>query len=590
MVQMNPTVGDLDGNVHAMMRWVREARKAKADIVVFPELAVTGYPPEDLVLRPSFLKDTKRRLQHLTKACRGLTAVIGYLEEGEQRPVHALVPLIVPSGKRRIYNAAAVVHDGRLVSVYAKMILPNYGVFDESRYFSPGTMAYVHVVNGVRIGVTICEDIWYPDGPARTLALVGKAEVILNINASPYQVGKRHERELMLAERARANTVLVSYTNTVGGQDELIFDGNSLIVDHTGQVIQRGKGFEEDFLLADLDADAVVEARKASGTQRLSIRHDRRKVKRVVISQPCRVKMRPGIPPNEQRMQEPLEEVYRALVLGVRDYVRKNRFKNVLIGLSGGIDSALTATIATDALGAANVQCVFMPSPFTSRESREDVKTLVIALEVPLWNIPIAKLMNTYLKALKPIFQDRPFDTTEENIQARIRGNLLMALSNKFGHLVLTTGNKSEMSVGYATLYGDMAGGFAVIKDVSKTLVYELVEFRNSCAKREEGKELIPQRMVERPPSAELRANQTDQDSLPPYPILDPLLEAYVEDDQSVEEMIQMGFSFSMVRKVLRLVDGSEYKRRQAPVGIKITPRALGKDRRMPITNRYVKV
>lgn len=560
------------------------------DVLAFPELAVTGYPPEDLVLRPSFLKDTRKGLARIAKACRGITAVIGFLEEGEVLPANTPPALIVPSGRRAIHNAAAIIADTRHVWTYRKMLLPNYGVFDESRYFCPGNTSAVYVVNGVTMGVTICEDIWYPSGPARDQALVGGAEVIININASPYQMGKRMQREEMLAARAREMTAIVSYTNIIGGQDELVFDGNSLIVDHAGMVLGRGKAFQEDMLIMDLDVDVVGEARSAQTKSPRGTGPITGKVKHIVISKRQPARKRARVVRRVEHPLQPLEEVYQALVTGVRDYVCKNRFRKVLIGISGGIDSALTAVIAADALGAASVQGVFMASPFTSRESREDVMELMDNLKAPLLQIPITALMNAYLKTLRSFFAGTQPDSTEENIQARIRGNLLMALSNKFGHLVLTTGNKSEMSVGYATLYGDMAGGFAVIKDVSKTLVYELAKYRNAHARATTGYTLIPDRMITRPPSAELRPNQTDQDSLPPYEVLDPLLKAYVEEDRSLEDMVNMGYARSVVKKVIRMVDQSEYKRRQAPVGIKITPRALGKDRRMPITNRYAKV
>ncbi|RMH04357.1 MAG: NAD+ synthase [Nitrospirae bacterium] len=585
MVQMNPTVGDLDGNVRAITRWIKEARQAKASVVVFPELAVTGYPPEDLVLRPQFLQDTARALQHCVAACRGLTAIIGFVEQGG--PVtHRVGPAVVPSGQTIIFNAAAIIHDRQVFATYQKMLLPNYGVFDESRYFSPGRTPLVCVRDNVSIGVNICEDIWYPEGPTRSQVALGGAELIVNINASPYHMGKSHLREQMLAERARENGVVVSYTNMVGGQDELVFDGNSLLIDRHGHVIGRAKAFEEDMLLADVVIEKPIRRKKDSHTSRVS---SSRAVKRVTLpglgySRPvpmpsCSSRIVPAL--------SPLAEVYQALVLGVRDYVRKNRFARVVIGLSGGIDSALTAVIAVDALGPSSVLGVVMPSPFTSRASREDAQAVIKALGIESLRLSITSIWKRYLSTLSKVFAGTPFDATEENLQARIRGNLLMALSNKFGYLVLTTGNKSEMSVGYATLYGDMAGGFAVIKDVPKTLVYELARFRNQQAERDGGRILIPKRVFERPPSAELKPNQTDQDVLPPYAELDRIVAAYVEEDRSPEEIVQMGFSRTTVQRVLSLVDQSEYKRRQAPIGIKITRRALGKDRRMPITNWY---
>jgi NAD+ synthase (glutamine-hydrolysing) len=467
-----------------------------------------------------------------------------------------------------------------MVATYCKRYLPNYGVFDESRYFHSGRRVPVVLLNGTWLGVNICEDIWLPEGPTKAQAAAG-AEVIVNINASPFHVGKSRLREHMLATRARDNGVIVTYTNMVGGQDELVFDGNSVIVDQTGEVILRGKAFEEDVLIADLNMDGVTRTRLAHA--RWASRKSSTSVDRVVVSDFATARKRSRLVPEIRTPLDPLHEVYRALILGVRDYVLKNRFKQVVIGLSGGIDSALTAVIAVDALGAQNVLGVFMPSPYTSQESREDVAALARRLKIHVHTIPITRTFKSYLVSMAGVFKGRQPDTTEENLQARIRGNMLMALSNKFGHLVLTTGNKSEMSVGYATLYGDMAGGFAVIKDVPKTMVYDLARFRNTPGKTD----VIPKRVLDRPPTAELRPDQKDEDSLPPYPTLDPILRAYVEEDRSPEEIIDMGFDRETVARVIALVDGSEYKRRQAPIGIKITHRAFGKDRRMPITNGY---
>jgi NAD+ synthase (glutamine-hydrolysing) len=584
MVQMNPVVGDVDGNVRAIGKWVKHARRDGADIVVFPELAVTGYPPEDLVLRPSFLRDTAHALQWLTTQCQDLTVVVGYLEEGVRIRPREGASFVVPSGRRQVFNAAAVIHDRRIAATCQKTFLPDYGVFDESRYFSPGQKALVCQIRGVRFGVNICEDIWYAGGPTRDQVAVGGAQLILNINASPYHVGKVRTRQRMLAERAKQNNVMVSYTNMVGGQDEVIFDGNSMIVDRTGTVVTRAGAFEEDLLVADLffDGGARPVGRKTRGRQRYP-------VKRVRLSSVEQRKPKKPVPLNDRDLPHDLEEIYRALVMGVRDYVRKNGFRHVLVAVSGGIDSALTAVIAADALGPDRVTGVFMPSPFTSRESRSDAKALMKALHVELVTLAITRLWKQYVRALAPTFGERASDVTEENLQARIRGTLVMALSNKFGHLVLTTGNKSEMSVGYATLYGDMAGGFAVIKDVSKILVYDLARYRNLKAVATHGKVVIPQRVIDRAPSAELKPGQTDQDALPPYGLLDPILEAYVEQECSLREIVGRGFSLQTVKHVMAMVDRSEYKRRQAPIGIKITQKALGKDRRMPITNRYVK-
>ena len=586
MVQMNPVVGDVGGNVRAMGKWVKRARRAGADIVVFPELAITGYPPEDLVLRPSFLHDTNRALQWLTGQCRDTTVIVGYLEEGGKIHVRDSPPLIVPSGTRHVFNAAAVIHDRQVVATCQKTFLPNYGVFDESRYFTPGKKALVCQVHGVRFGVNICEDIWYAGGPTREQVSAGGARLILNINASPYHVGKVRTRERTLARRARENDVVVSYTNMVGGQDEVVFDGNSMIVDRKGMVIARAGAFEEELLVADLSFDAPRPARPVGLGKRAGQRYP---IKRVRLSPVVRPRTTKPLPANNPVVPHGVEEIYQALVTGVRDYVRKNRFQRVLVAVSGGIDSALTAVIATDALGPDRVTGVFMPSPFTSRESRTDAKALMKALNVRLLTIPITRLWKQYLRALSSTFGKSAPGVVEENLQARIRGTLVMALSNKFGDLVLTTGNKSEMSVGYATLYGDMAGGFAVMKDVPKILVYDLARYRNRKAVAAHGTAVIPQRIIDRAPSAELKPDQIDQDALPPYEVLDPILEAYVEREQSIREIAGKGFPLETVKRVMALVDRSEYKRRQSPIGIKITQRALGKDRRMPITNRYVK-
>ena len=585
MVQMNPTLGDLDGNTQSICRWIKEARKAKVDAVVFPELAVTGYPPEDLLHKPRFLYDTNRMVERIVRQSYGLCVVVGCLatnDESELLSTRAISPAL-----SHLYNAAAVIADRKVFGVYRKRYLPNYGVFDERRYFHAGKSIPVFVVNGVVVGVNICEDIWYPDGPTRVQALVGGADLILNINASPFQSGKRHDREKMLALRARHNRVPVSYTNMVGGQDELVFDGNSMMVNAEGKVILRGKAFEEDFLVVDLplgDSQYPLASQKA---KMRAVKKFGKHIERIVVSKTFRPQSRKTVDIQSARVLDPLEEVYRALVLGVHDYVKKNRFTKVLIGISGGIDSALTAVIARDALGSENVMGVLMPSPYTSRESREDAHALARELRMELLRIPIGGIFRSYLRLLEPTFKGRQEDTTEENLQARIRGNLLMALSNKFGYLVLTTGNKSEMSVGYATLYGDMAGGFAVIKDVPKTLVFDLSRWRSQYNGEKFDQLAIPQRIQDRPPSAELKDNQYDQDTLPPYPILDEILKAYIEEDRSPKEIVGLGFQLPLVKKVIAMVDLSEYKRRQAPIGIKITQKGLGKDRRMPITNRY---
>ena len=585
MVQMNPTLGDLAGNTQKICGWMKEARKAKVDVVVFPELAITGYPPEDLLLKPRFLYDAHRMIERIVRQSTDLCVVVGCLAGHYRKDL--LSTHAMPSALNHLYNAAAVISDQQVFGTYAKRYLPNYGVFDERRYFHAGHKIPVFVIGGVRVGVNICEDIWYPDGPTRAQALVGGAELIFNINASPFQSGKRQDREKMLSARARQNGVLVSYTNMVGGQDELVFDGSSMLVNGKGEVMRRGKAFEEDFLVSDLTFSQSKTRQLSAKAKDRANRKFGKYLQRVVVSTSPRTRAPQA--PSYDPVQElsPLEEVYRALVLGVVDYVKKNRFDKVLIGISGGIDSALTAVIARDALGPENVIGVMMPSPYTSRASKKDAQALAKELGMELYKLPIGQLFRTYLRLLKKTFNDRPLDTTEENLQARIRGNILMALSNKFGHLVLTTGNKSEMSVGYATLYGDMAGGFAVIKDVPKTMVFDLARWRSHYQGDKFEKLAIPQGIQDRPPSAELKDNQLDQDTLPPYPVLDEILKLYIEEDCAPAEIAERGFPLSIVKKVIAMVDRSEYKRRQAPIGIKITPRALGKDRRMPITNQY---
>ena len=581
MVQMNPTVGDLDGNVRRITAWLREAKKAKADLVAFPELAITGYPPEDLLLKPRFVADNRRALQEIVRHCRGLAAVVGYVSQSDGIDPKPARSSVVPAGAHELYNAAAVIADQKLITTYCKWYLPNYGVFDESRYFHPGRRLPLIRLRGTVVAVNICEDVWLPEGPTGFQAAAG-AEVIVNINASPFHLGKSRVREQMLATRARENGVVLTYTNAVGAQDELVFDGNSVILDHQGEVIARGKAFEEDLIVADLNMEAVARARR-TGRKKLLPRRVASVVEVHAAPLPAVQKTRARAVPDVASVLDQLEEVYLALTLGVRDYVRKNGFTRAVIGLSGGVDSALTAVLAVDALGAENVWGLFMPSPYTSQDSHDDVAELGTGLGISVRTIAITALFDTYRHALAETFEGRASDTTEENLQARIRGNLLMAFSNKFGHLVLTTGNKSEMSVGYATLYGDMAGGFAVIKDVPKTMVYGLARLRNLRGTTP----VIPKRTLDRPPTAELRPNQKDEDSLPPYEILDPILQAYVEEDRSLEEIVEAGYDRATVARVMTMVDGSEYKRRQAPIGIKITHRALGKDRRMPITNGY---
>jgi len=564
MAQTNPTVGDLAGNRDKIIDYIGRAKKQAADIVAFTELAVTGYPPEDLVLKPQFVKDNLRTLREIAKATFGITAIVGFV-----------------NGNDHLYDAAAVVSNGKLVYVYHKMLLPNYGVFDEYRYFKPGKRFPIITIKGVNIGINVCEDIWYADGPARTQALAG-AEVIITINASPYHKGKGSERQQMLAARARENSVFIVYTNTVGGQDELVFDGHSMILDPKGKLIAAGRQFEEDLITQDIKLPGPVRHGADIASEMILDEH-RDFIDSVILSDRPAAKKK-SLPP--ARVVKPYslpEEVYCALVLGTRDYVRKTGFTSVVIGLSGGIDSSLVAAVAVAAIGNENVHGVFMPSIYSSDESCDDATELARNLGIKLVSVPIHQPFNAYLNTLRAVFANTKQDVTEENLQARIRGNILMALSNKFGWLVLTTGNKSEMSTGYATLYGDMAGGFAVIKDVPKTMVYDVCKCINRLAK----KALIPKRVLVKAPTAELRPNQKDSDSLPVYETLDPILKAYVEDDKEFDEMLHMGFERKTVERVIRLVDSSEYKRRQAPPGVKITPRSLGKDRRFPITNRY---
>jgi len=582
MAQIDPTVGDIAGNMRLIKSRIKEAKKAGADLVAFPELAVTGYPPEDLLLKPRFVSDNRRALDEIAKECAGLVAVIGYVGQGSEGGGKPQGGSVVVAGEYELYNTAAVVADRRVIARYSKWVLPNYGVFDESRYFHPGRQVALMTIRGVAVAVSICEDIWSPDGPTPLQAAAG-AEVIVNINASPFHIGKSRTREQMLATRARENGVILAYTNMVGGQDELVFDGGSMVLDQTGEVITRGKEFAEDLILADLAVDAVARTRMVHGRRKRFTAAMAEAVERVTIKTQQRPARRPRTVSPLECPLEDSDSVYCALVLGVQDYVRKNRFRKVAIGLSGGIDSALTAVVAVDALGSDNVLGIFMPSPYTSVESAEDVAELSHRIGIEYRTIPITAMFQSYRDALASVFQGEAVDTTEENLQARIRGNLLMAYSNKFGHLVLTTGNKSELSVGYATLYGDMAGGFAVIKDVPKTMVYELARLRNLRGPSH----VIPKRTLDRPPSAELRPNQKDEDSLPAYAVLDPILQAYVEENRSIEEIVAAGFDRATVARVVALVDGSEFKRRQAPIGIKVTHRAFGKDRRMPITNGY---
>jgi len=569
MAQINTTVGDFTGNQRKILKATEEAKAAGVELLTFPELAVCGYPPEDLLFKPQFIAENLKSLNKIVQASKGITLVVGFVDANED-----------------IYNAAAIIHDGKLIHAYHKTFLPNYGVFDENRYFRAGNRTYVYVIGGINIGINICEDIWYEFGPATTQAYAG-ADVIINISASPYHFGKAHFRERMIATRAADNVAIFAFNNLVGGQDELVFDGNSLVLDEKGQLIARGKQFEEDLIIADLDIESVFRTRLHDPRWRKSLRRQEEKepeeADTITVSEAPSKIAKPPLPPRHVEVTDVIAEVYEALVLGTRDYIRKNGFKKVLIGLSGGIDSSLVATIAVDALGKANVIGVAMPSRYSSPGSLSDARLLSKNLGIKLYTIPIEQVFKAYLDTLAASFQGTETGIAEENIQARIRGNFLMALSNKFGWLVLTTGNKSEYATGYTTLYGDMAGGFAVIKDVPKTLVYKLAEYRNKKAKSK----LVPDAVFSKPPSAELRPDQKDSDSLPPYEELDPILTAYVEEDKSIEQIVAAGSDEKMVKRTARLVDTSEYKRRQAPPGVKITPRAFGRDRRLPITNRF---
>jgi NAD+ synthase (glutamine-hydrolysing) len=556
LAQLNVTVGDLNGNRRRIAEALAQARAWQVDVVVVPELAVCGYPPEDLLLKSQFVEANQTALARLLPWSQGLIAVVGFVERDRAG---------------RLYNAAAVLADGRQVAVYHKQYLPNYGVFDEKRYFTPGTHATLLDVGGLRLGVTICEDLW-EEQPSRQLAAAG-CQLLLNLSASPYHAGKLSQRERLFAHRARRNRLAVAYCNLVGGQDELVFDGASLVLDASGRLLAQAAQFEEDLLVVDLRPSQVKSApRRGHG---------------MVIAQSLR--KRPPLVRRPIRALSPLAEIYEALMLGLRDYVRKNGFEGVVLGLSGGIDSALTACLAVDALGAEHVVGMVMPSRFSSHATQADAKQLAATLRIRCEELSIEPLFQAYLHTLRSVLEEstaggEPVSITQQNIQARIRGHLLMALSNRFGWLVLTTGNKSEMATGYTTLYGDMAGGLAVIKDVPKTLVYRLARYRN---RRGLGAP-IPESVFRRPPTAELAPHQTDQDTLPPYGMLDRILKAYVEEDRSRSQILARNrLDPGIVKRVIRMVDRSEYKRRQGPPGIKITPKAFGRDRRMPITNRY---
>jgi NAD+ synthase (glutamine-hydrolysing) len=565
LAQINTTVGDLDGNRERILQAIAEARGAEADLVLLPELAVTSYPPEDLLLRPGFIRAAEESLQEIARETRGVVALVGF-----------------PQFDRDLFNACAVCADGEVKAVYRKRFLPNYGVFDEDRYFAPARECVLLELGGTLVGPTICEDMWQPGPPATELALAG-AQLLTNISASPFHVCRDREREEMFATRARDNACFVAFCNAVGGQDELIFDGHSLVLDEEGHVLARAPGFEEALLVVDIDpADAV--GRRLRDVRRRALARERGAVPEVPVVQlgDCRSHDDRIEPFVAERLGE-LEQMRLALELGLHDYVGKNGFSDVVVGVSGGIDSALTAALAVEALGADRVHCVSMPSRYSSEATRGDAQRLAENLGTDFRELPINTAVDSLESILAESFVGREADLAEENLQARIRGVLLMALSNKFGWLVVATGNKSELSVGYATLYGDMAGGFALLKDVFKTDVFRLASHVNDHA----GRELIPATIIERAPSAELRDEQLDEDSLPPYPALDRVLEAYVEQDRSREELSQDGFDPDVVEHAVALIDRAEYKRRQAPPGVRLTTKAFGRDRRTPITNRW---
>jgi NAD+ synthase (glutamine-hydrolysing) len=568
IAQINSTVGDLSGNTRKIAEFIDRAKSLGVDLLTFPELAITGYPPEDLLLKPQFIKQNRESLDKIIEHSLGIAIVVGFVDSDAD-----------------IYNAAAVLYNKKLIGIYHKFYLPNYGVFDENRYFQAGKECPVFTIYGIGIGITICEDIWYETGPATVQASAG-ARLLVNISASPYHAGKGLSRERMLATRAADNVAIVAYNNLVGGQDELVFDGNSVIFSEKGEPIARGRQFEEDLVVADLDMESVFRSQLHDPRRRKEtpwVKKELGRITKFEVSNEGPVVTKPPLPLRQVERLNEIAEIYQALVLGVRDYVRKNGFEKVVIGLSGGVDSSLVATIAADALGAENVIGISMPSRYSSPGSKSDAEALARNLGIEFRVIPIERAFSSYLETLAESFKGVQPDSTEENIQARIRGNILFALSNKFGWLVLACSNKSETATGYTTLYGDMAGGFIPLKDVPKTTVYKLAQYRN----RQAGKEVILPAILTKAPSAELRPNQKDTDTLPPYDVLDPILKAYVEDDLAIDQIIAMGFDRDTVVRAARLVDKSEYKRRQTAPGIKITPRDFGRDRRLPITNRF---
>ena len=565
LAQIDPVVGDLDGNRALILGRLEEARSAGVDLAVFPELAVTGYPPEDLLLRPGFVRAARESLDAIAAATYGITALVG-----------------VPLFEGDLFNACAVCADGAVQAVYRKRFLPNYGVFDEDRYFASGRELVVLEIAGAKVGITICEDMWQPGPPATDLALAG-AELLVNLSASPFHVGRERDREAMFRTRARDNICFVAFCNMVGGQDELIFDGHSLVLDDEGDVLARAPGFEECLVVVDVEPTAVIGRRLRDVRRRALARELPEAPALTTVTLASRerdgdARTAPVVP-----FADELEQMRQALVLGLRDYVRKNGFAEIVVGVSGGIDSALTAALAVEALGPERVHCVSMPPRYSSEGTRDDARRLAENLGCDFRELPIEPVVVAFGETLAAPFAGREPDLAEENVQARIRGTLLMALSNKFGWLLVATGNKSEMSVGYATLYGDMAGGFALLKDVFKTDVFRLSRHLNERA----GREVVPVSTIERAPSAELRADQLDEDSLPPYDALDRVLEAYVEEDRSLEELRSDGFDPDVVQRAVGLIDRAEYKRRQAPPGVRLRPKAFGRDRRTPITNRW---
>jgi NAD+ synthase (glutamine-hydrolysing) len=554
LAQMNSRVGDFDYNTNKIKSHLKQARKMGADVILFPELAVTGYPPEDLLLKDSFLKQSHKALEKIVTHTRGLTAIVGFAEKRGNA----------------IYNSAALLFDGKHVGTCRKMLLPNYGVFDEKRYFQEGTTPVRFTLKAATLGITICEDIWEDSGPGKTLCSKGGVDLLLNISSSPFHKGKGEARRKMIQQRARSYRSHIAYVNLIGGQDELVFDGQSLIVTPDGKIVSQGNSFAEELIFSDITI--TPKPKKKSSTNIRTYRAPAGLSKQ---------KKYPALPSHICHDKTEVEEIFSALVLGTRDYIFKNGFSKVVLGLSGGIDSALTAVIAAKALGPENVVGVLMPSPYSSKGSVQDSLDLAKNINIATLTLPIEKAMKAFDHILAKPFKGMDPGLAEENLQARIRGNLLMALSNKMGWIVLATGNKSEFSVGYCTLYGDMAGGFAVIKDVPKVWVYKISRWLN------EKNEIIPESIITKEPSAELRPDQRDTDSLPPYDLLDPVLLKYIEEDKSVEEIKIPGLSKVDIKRVAKLVDASEYKRRQGPPGVKITPKAFGKDRRLPITNRY---